>query len=147
MWVMRAIEKFDFSRHTRFTTYAGYAVMKNFARDRAEQLTRRERNVLTGQEEVLEAVGDPQSAGVDERVDAALLQSDVRSVLDDLPARERELLVNHFGLEQGKPALSLSEIGDKMGITKARVRQLETRALHRLRQLMEARRERIRGRK
>ena len=144
MWVMRAIEKFDFSRHTRFSTYAGYAVMKNFARDRAEQLTRRERNVLTGQEEVLEAVGDPQ-AGVDERVDAALLESDVRSVIGDLPARERELLMKHYGLEQGMPALSLAEIGDKMGITKARVRQLETRALERLRRLMEARRERIRG--
>jgi RNA polymerase sigma factor (sigma-70 family) len=145
IWVMRAIDKFDFSRHTRFSTYAGYAIMKNFARDRAEQLTRRDSHVLTGQEEVLESVGDPQSAAVDEQADAAIMQSDLRQVIDDLPARERELLMRHYGLEQGKPALSLSEIGDQMGITKARVRQLEARALRRLRQLMEARREKIRS--
>ncbi len=145
IWVMRAIEKYDFSRNTRFSTYAGYAIMKNFARDRVEQLTRRDRHLLTGQEEVLDAVGDPQGERVDEQIDAAILQSDVRSVIDDLPAKDRELIARHYGLEQGQAALSLAEIGDQMGITKARVRQLEARALHRLRQLMEARREKIRN--
>jgi RNA polymerase primary sigma factor len=144
VWVMRAIDKFDFSRHTRFSTYAGYAIMKNFARDRAEQLTRRDATMLTGQEEVLNAVGDPQSDGVDEKVDAALLQSDLRSVIDALPPQDRELIARHYGLEQGKPPLSLAEIGDQMGITKSRVRQLEARALQRLRLLMEARRQSIR---
>jgi RNA polymerase sigma factor (sigma-70 family) len=144
MWVMRAIDKFDFSRHTRFSTYAGYAIMKNFARDRVEQLTRRDTTMLTGQEEVLNAVDDPQS-GVEEKVDAALLQSDLRSVIDDLPAKDRELIARHYGLEQGKPPLSLAELGDQMGLTKARVRQLEARALQRLRLLMEARREKIRN--
>jgi RNA polymerase sigma factor (sigma-70 family) len=144
MWVMRAIDKFDFSRHTRFSTYAGYAIMKNFARDRVEQLTRREATMLTGQDEVLNAVGDPQSDAVEEKVDAALLQSDLRSVIDELPAKDRELIARHYGLDKGQPPLSLSEIGDQMGITKSRVRQLEARALQRLRLLMEARREGLR---
>ena len=144
IWVMRAIDHFDYSRHTRFSTYAGYAIMKNFARDRAEQLTRRDTTMLTGQEEVLNAVGDPASDGVEEKIDAAVLQSDLRSVIDDLPPKDRELIARHYGLEQGQPPLSLAEIGDQMGITKARVRQLEARALQRLRLLMEARREKIR---
>jgi RNA polymerase primary sigma factor len=144
MWVMRAIDAFDFSRNTKFSTYAGYAIMKNFARDRVEQLTRRDGHVLTGQEEILEAASDRQGQPVEEQLDAAMLHSDLRSVIGDLPAKDRELIMRHYGLEQGKPALSLSEIGDQMGITKARVRQLEARALHRLRQLMEARRESIR---
>jgi RNA polymerase primary sigma factor len=144
MWVMRSIDLFDFTRHTRFSTYAGYAIMKNFARDRVEQLTRRDTNMLTGQEEVLNAVGDPRSDAVDEKVDAALLQSDLRSVIDELPAKDRELIARHYGLEHGKPPLSLAEIGDQMGITKSRVRQLEARALQRLRLLMDARQEKIR---
>jgi DNA-directed RNA polymerase sigma subunit (sigma70/sigma32) len=40
--------------------------------------------------------------------------------------------------------MSLAEIGDKMGITKTRVRQLEAQALRKLRRLMEARGEKIR---
>ena len=107
--------------------------MKNFARDRAEQLTRRDSTVLTGQEEILNAVGDPRSDPLDEKIDAAVLQSDLHSVIDDLPAKDRELIARHYGLEQGQPPLSLAEIGDRMGITKARVRQLEARALQALR--------------
>jgi RNA polymerase sigma factor (sigma-70 family) len=144
MWVMRAIDAFDFARNTKFSTYAGYAVMKNFARDRVEQLTRRDGHVLTGQEEVLNAARAPAGMPLEEQLDTAMLGADLRSVIGDLPAKDRELIMRHYGLEHGKPALSLSEIGDQMGITKARVRQLEARALHRLRQLMEARRESIR---
>lgn len=144
IWVMRAIEKYDFARPTRFSTYAGYAIMKNFARDRAEQLTRRDTRHVTGQEELLGAIADPQPDVQAEHLDAAALQSDLHTVLEDLPSRDRDLLKQHYGLDQAKPALSLSEIGDQMGITKARVKQLEARALHRLRQLMEARREKIR---
>jgi RNA polymerase sigma factor (sigma-70 family) len=150
IWLMRAIEKYDFARRggaggaARFSTYASYAIMKNFARDRAEQLTRRDSRVLTGQEEVLNTVGSREAENaVVETIDAASLQSDLLSVIGELPARERELLTSHYGLDQTKPALSLAEIGDKMGITKARVRQLEARALRKLRLLLESRREKL----
>ena len=144
IWLMRSIDTFDFARTTRFTTYAGYAIMKNFARDRAEQLTRRNTRHVTGQEELLGAIADPQPDAHAEHLDTAALQSDLHTVLEDLTPRERELLKQHYGLDQAKPALSLSELGDQMGITKARVRQLEARALRKLRHLMETRREKIR---
>jgi RNA polymerase sigma factor (sigma-70 family) len=150
IWLMRAIEKYDFARRggggmARFSTYASYAIMKNFARDRAEQLTRRDSRVLTGQEELLSTVGSREAENaVVETIDAANLQSDLLSVIEELPARERELLTSHYGLDQTKPALSLAQIGDKMGITKARVRQLEARALRKLRLLLESRREKLR---
>ena len=148
IWLMRSVEKYDFSRPTRFSTYASYAMMKNFARDRVEQLTRRDSKVLTGQEEVLNAVGSREgdsggAGGVADQIDAAHLQADLLSVIEELPERERELLASHYGLDQTQPALSLSEIGDKMGITKARVRQLEARALRKLRLLMETRRDKL----
>ena len=61
-------------------------------------------------------------------------------MIDELPTRERELLTHHYGLDEKSPALSLSEISSKMGITKARVRQLESRALRKLKHLLESRR-------
>jgi RNA polymerase sigma factor (sigma-70 family) len=147
IWLMRAIEKYDFAhggRQARFSTYASYAIMKNFARDRAEQLTRRDTRLLTGQEEFLNTVNSREAdSAIADHIDAAHLQSDLLSVIDELPARERELVTSHYGLDQTKPALSLSEIGDKMGITKARVRQLEARALPKLRLLLDSRRQNL----
>jgi RNA polymerase sigma factor (sigma-70 family) len=143
IWLMRAVEKYDFARPARFSTYASYAIMKNFARDRAEQLTRRDQHMVTGQEEILAALGSRDDSAVGDQIDAANLQSDLLSVIEELPDRERELLIHHYGLDQSKPALSLAEIGDKMGITKARVRQLEARALRQLRALLDSRREKL----
>jgi RNA polymerase sigma factor (sigma-70 family) len=151
IWLMRAVEKFDFARggrggggSSRFSTYASYAIMKNFARDRAEQLTRRDSHLVTGQHELLNAVGAREGETSGEHLDAAGLHSDLRSVIEELSHRERELLARHYGLEEGMPAMSLAEIGDKMGITKARVRQLEERALRKLRHLLEKKSEKLR---
>ncbi|HSV13625.1 MAG TPA: sigma-70 family RNA polymerase sigma factor, partial [Tepidisphaeraceae bacterium] len=149
IWLMRAADKFDFARAggggsgARFSTYASFALMKNFARDRVEQLTRRDSHLLTGQEEIINTLGDRETDAAGERIDAANLQTDLLTVIQELPPRERELLTHHYGLDQTKPALSLAQIGDKMGITKARVRQLEARALRKLRHLLESRREKL----
>ncbi len=155
VWLMRAAEKYDFARagntptdatvparaHARFSTYASYAIMKNFARDRADGLTRRDASLVTGQEDLLSTLNSPADANHPaDRLDAAALHSDLRSVITELPTRERELLTQHYGLDEKTPALSLAQISSKMGITKARVRQLESRALRRLKQLLEARR-------
>jgi RNA polymerase sigma factor (sigma-70 family) len=135
IWLMRSIDTFDFARTTRFTTYASYSIMKNFARHRVEQLTRRDPHVLTGQDETLHAATAPDTLPSGESLDAAALHHDLLSVMNELPARERELLTHHYGLDQQQQPLSLSQIGDKMGITKARVRQL--------RHLLDTRRENL----
>ncbi len=80
---------------------------------------------------------------VPDQIDAAHLHSDLHSVIDQLNEREKELLTHHYGLNNTTPAMSLTQIGDKMGITKARVRQLEGRALRKLRLLLETRREKL----
>ena len=140
IWLMRSVEKFDFARNVKFSTYAGYAIMKNFARDRSEQLTRRDSKMITGQEELLANVGDREQTHVADQLDAAQLKNELLSVIQELPTRERELLTHHYGLDQTQEPLSLSELGEKMGITKARVRQLEIRALRKLKSLLETRR-------
>ena len=57
MSLIRAVEKFDYSRGNKFSTYASWAIMKNFARTIPEEKHRRDRYV-TGHEEMFEAAPD-----------------------------------------------------------------------------------------
>jgi transposase-like protein len=55
--LIRAVEKFDYSRGNKFSTYASWAIMKNFARSIPEERNRRERYV-TGHEDLFEVAPD-----------------------------------------------------------------------------------------
>ena len=55
------------------------------------------------------------------------------SILKSLDRREREIIVRRFGLRRGSQPLTLAEVGSELGVTKERIRQLESRALRRLR--------------
>ena len=61
-----------------------------------------------------------------------LLGDDVRVALEELPPREREALELRYGLKNGKPH-TLEAIGNQLGVTRERARQLEAQALRRLR--------------
>lgn len=61
-----------------------------------------------------------------------LLQEQLRSVLNTLPSREQEVLKMRFGLEDGY-SLTLEEVGLCFNVTRERIRQIEAKALRRLR--------------
>jgi RNA polymerase nonessential primary-like sigma factor len=61
------------------------------------------------------------------------LHDDLELLLGELNRREAEVLRQRFGLEDDTPR-TLSEIGERMRLSRERVRQIETRALHKLRQ-------------
>ena len=61
-----------------------------------------------------------------------LLQEQLRSVLNTLPPREQEVLKMRFGLEDGY-SLTLEEVGLYFNVTRERIRQIEAKALRRLR--------------
>ncbi|HUV16099.1 MAG TPA: sigma-70 family RNA polymerase sigma factor [Pelolinea sp.] len=61
-----------------------------------------------------------------------LLSEKIEEILDALPFREARILRLRFGLENGR-FYTLEEVGKKFGLTRERIRQLETKALRRLR--------------
>ena len=61
----------------------------------------------------------------------------VNRLLDYLEPRERDIIRMRAGLEDGAAAMTLEKIGEKLGITKERVRQLNVRAMKKLRSLVE----------
>ncbi len=67
-----------------------------------------------------------------------LLKEKVEQVLNSLPPREARILKLRFGMEDGHP-YTLEDVGQKFGLTRERIRQIESKALRRLRHPRRAR--------
>ena len=74
----------------------------------------------------------------DEVASAELLKEQVRDVLDSLTPRERKVLELRFGLEDGR-SRTLEEVGKDFGVTRERIRQIEAKALRKLKHPTRAR--------
>ena len=132
MSLIRAAEKFDYTRGNKFSTYASWAIMKNFARTIPEEFKQKDR-FRTSSEEMFSAAAD-EGVGVLEQEHAQhLREQQVRTILDRLDEREQQIIINRFGLDYSREPLTLKEVGAEMGVTKERVRQIEARALNKLR--------------
>jgi RNA polymerase primary sigma factor len=68
-----------------------------------------------------------------DNVDATLLKERIGEVLRSLSPREREVIEMRFGLKDGHPR-TLDEVAQSYGITRERIRQIESRSLSKLRQ-------------
>ena len=132
MSLIRAVEKFDFSRGNKFSTYASWAIMKNFARSIPEEKHRRERYV-TGHEELFEAAPDNRSDEQEMVSSAEQAAHRVNRLLEYLDPRERQIIRMRAGLDNNSEGMTLEEIGQELGITKERVRQLNVRIMNKLR--------------
>ena len=85
-----------------------------------------------GNTELGDLIEDTDTPQPHESVELDLRHDDIRRKLDALPPRDATVIRLRFGLE-GRQALTLDEVGELYGITRERVRQLETRSLKRLR--------------
>jgi len=130
--LMRAVEKFDYGRGFKFSTYATWAIMKNFARSIPDAQTHKQRYV-TGHEAVFDAKEDVRTDEQEVLAAADAARSRVNHLLDHLDSRTREVIRMRIGLD-GAQEMTLEQIGQHFGITKERVRQINVRGMKQLRE-------------
>ncbi len=123
----------------RDPTVAELAEESGFPVERIEQLV----NLVDDPVSLDASVGDGDSFDADliedttrdrpdERVDVRLRSTELADGLEQLEPRLREVLELRFGLAGGEPS-TLDEVGERLGVTSERVRQLQSRALRQLR--------------
>ncbi len=83
-------------------------------------------------------IQDPEATSPDEAAATGLLREQIASVLNTLTEREREVLKMRFGLDDGYPR-TLEEVGRYFKVTRERIRQIEAKALKKLRHPSRAR--------
>src|SRR5262249_23292429 len=128
MSLMRAVEKFDFGRGFKSSTYGSWAIMKNFARSIPDEKRIRDR-YLTGREEVFELAPDVRSNEQEIVASQEQAAHKVNRLLEYLDPREREIIRMRAGLDNYPEDMTLEQIGRHQGITKERARQLLVRIM------------------
>ena len=81
---------------------------------------------------LLQRLPDPDQEQPDEAITLSSSQERLEMVLEGLVDREHEIVRLYFGLDGSEP-MTLEQIGDRMGVTRERIRQLKEHALDRLR--------------
>ncbi len=133
MSLMRAVEKFDYARGNKFSTYATWAIMKNFARTIPDEHRRRDR-FRTSTSEMFATTEDVRSDSIELETAQIQREAEVKRILCRLDEREQEIIMRRFGLRRGQEPRTLKQVGVELGVTKERIRQIETRALSKLKQ-------------
>jgi RNA polymerase primary sigma factor/RNA polymerase sigma factor len=133
MSLIRAVEKFDYARGNKFSTYASWAIMKNYARTIPDEHKRRER-FRAADMELLHEAADKRADEYQQRIAASDRLQQVGKFLDRLDQREQTIIIRRYGLDHEHAPQTLKEVGCALGVTKERVRQIEAKAIEKLRE-------------
>lgn len=189
--LMRAAEKYDYTKENKFSTYAAWWIKESIQRaidqqsreirvpvhvaenmKRVQKVSRelqqslgREpspaeiarkmgdkteedvKNVLSylqnpvsletpvgedGEDSLGDMVADKSGDSPEDAMNILVQREEVRELLETLTDREREVIRLRYGLDGGR-SHTLEEIGEKLGVTRERIRQIETRAMEKMR--------------
>jgi RNA polymerase primary sigma factor len=127
----KAIDRFDYTLGNRLLTYASWAICNDKARYEAQEARFRQmRGSLdeAGDEvDYFENVEDHRTSEITAARLKELIESLCASIEANLDEREQKIFKAHFGV-CGEEARTLEQLGRELGITKERVRQIESRA-------------------
>ena len=135
--LMRAVEKFNYDRGFRFSTYATQVVRRNCYRmvmDRQEERLKVTNSVY---EPGLDVADDVRSPTMSESRWSTMRQH-LGALLDQLDRREKFIIRARFSLGGHRRVQTLQSLADALGVSKERVRQLEKRAMDKLRILADS---------
>lgn len=130
--LMRAVEKFDYERGFRFSTYATQVVRRNSYRTVVTNQQDRQKVVSGLQDMDIEISDEGRASAIGEKRWHEL-QSRMSEMLNDLDRREKLIIRARFSLGSHRRVHTLQSLADRLGISKERVRQLERRAMEKLR--------------
>ena len=135
--MMHAVEKFDYDRGFRFSTYATRAIRRNLYRLLVQRQKERSRFGNSGSEATLEVADDRNVSAISEHRWAEL-QGHMKRMLAQLDPREKLIIRARFGMEKTGKIQTLQALAKSLGVCKERVRQLEKRALEKLQKMVHA---------
>lgn len=130
--IMRAVEKFDYDRGFRFSTYATQVVRRNSYRMVMTKQDERQKIVGGLQDMDIDISDEDRSSAISEKRWHAL-RSRLALMLNDLDRREKFIIRARFSLGSHRKVQTLQALANRLGVSKERVRQLERRAMDKLR--------------
>ena len=77
-------------------------------------------------------VADNNAVTPESNIESVMLREQIDELLNDLKDREKQVIIRRFGLEDGHPR-TLEEVGREFDVTRERIRQIEAKALRKLR--------------
>jgi RNA polymerase sigma factor (sigma-70 family) len=139
MALLRSVDKFDCGRGYKFSTYACRAILKAFSRQ-GMKLSKYRQRFPTDFDPALEKSNHVETVRRTHEVEAA---QEVKHILAsneaDLSDVEKMVIHHRFGIDGGEETipLTLEQVGQIIGVTKERVRQIQNKALEKIRNVLE----------